>query len=315
MTDLRLPTDAKKALHIVCLMLAQPDNPHTKLGYKTALEAFKDIGKKFSISPNTVKNERDAFDHHTKSTRVGWRADLRPSLQSIHDEYSGVDEHELKKLCLEILKLEWGDLEEMALKTDFFDNVVNESSEIKVDYPNDGINVVFSNSGRRSDGWFSLTIKQILESLECLIKNNKTILSRVKNPAAYNQDDWREIFANEVANKVVSTMGITQTLPTFELLSKIIHHSNFSSARTQKQIILDIGSLKAAKKKLSSWKPKRVSPVFTASASAYHGGENVIFYGAPGTGKPRRLTRKLKEKNTSAQFFIPIFRTVIFSDA
>lgn len=305
MTDLRLPTDAKKALHIVCLMLAQPDSPHTKLGYKTALEAFKDIGEKFAVSPNTVKNERDAFDHHTKSTRVGWKADLRPSLQSIYDEYSSVDEDELNKLCLEILNLEWGDLEEMALKTDLFDNVVNESSRIKVDYPNDGINVIFSNSRRRSDGWFLLTIKQILETLECLINNNKTIISKVKNPAKYKQDDWREIFANEVTNKVVSTMGVTQTLPTFELLSKIIHHSNSSSARTQNEIILDISALETAKKKLSSWKPIRISPVFTAIASTYHGGENVIFYGAPGTGKTTTVDKEIKGKKYVRTVFHP----------
>ena len=198
-----------------------------------------------------------------------------------------------------------GILKKWLSKQIFFDNVVNESSKIKVDYPNDGINVIFSNSGRRSDGWFSLTIKQILETLECLINNNKTILSRVKNPAAYNQDDWREIFAKEVTNKVVSTMEVTQTLPTFELLSKIIHHSNSSSARTQNQIILDIGSLKAAKKKLSSWKPKRISPVFTASASAYHGGENVIFYGAPGTGKTTTVDTEINGKKYVRTVFHP----------
>lgn len=43
------------------------------LGYKNQSEAFKEISKKLSLNPNTLKNYRDLFDPVTKNNkRKGW---------------------------------------------------------------------------------------------------------------------------------------------------------------------------------------------------------------------------------------------------
>lgn len=67
---------ASEALKFVCLFLAQndtPEPPHEELGYSSQNKAFAAVAEKFNSTAGTVKNERDAFDYHTDSARVGWK--------------------------------------------------------------------------------------------------------------------------------------------------------------------------------------------------------------------------------------------------
>jgi hypothetical protein len=65
---------AREARDVVCLLLAQnaePETPHSQLGFKTQSQAFIRIAEIFGTRPNTIKLERDAFDNLTDSGRVG----------------------------------------------------------------------------------------------------------------------------------------------------------------------------------------------------------------------------------------------------
>ena len=108
MADLVLPTDTKAALYTVCLFLAQSGEPHTELGYETRIAAFDDIGTKFGVPKNTVRNIRDIFDRFTDSDRVGWENSALPErFQIIFDQVAGLTREELRNLSQGILASEW----------------------------------------------------------------------------------------------------------------------------------------------------------------------------------------------------------------
>ena len=73
MTNNYTSINAKTALEIVCLFLAQQGEPFKELGFASSKVAHEEIGKKFNRNPNSVKNIRDAYDRFTDSARVGWK--------------------------------------------------------------------------------------------------------------------------------------------------------------------------------------------------------------------------------------------------
>ena len=62
MTNNDLSMDAKTALEIVCLFLAQQGEPFKELGYKNFVSAYTEIGKIFNRKANSVKNIKDTFE-------------------------------------------------------------------------------------------------------------------------------------------------------------------------------------------------------------------------------------------------------------
>ncbi len=97
----------KAALYTVCFFLAQSGAPHKELGFETQAAAFEEIGRKFSVPPNTVKNERDAYDSLSGSDRVGWKKKLAPRLTRTFEELEAKPREELKALAIEILSNDW----------------------------------------------------------------------------------------------------------------------------------------------------------------------------------------------------------------
>ena len=66
------PVSSKDAMSILCLFLAQKDEPlktHEELGFKTQKSAFKKIATIFGYNHHTVKLTRDSFDHHTEDRK------------------------------------------------------------------------------------------------------------------------------------------------------------------------------------------------------------------------------------------------------
>lgn len=101
----------EEALKFIYLFLAQndePEPPHVELGFASQNEAFAEVGRKFYTNPNTVKNERDAFDRHTNSSRVGWDKPLPPRLVPIFDKYASFPRDEMRLMSKAILSRDWG---------------------------------------------------------------------------------------------------------------------------------------------------------------------------------------------------------------
>lgn len=108
MADPVIPTDSKAALYTVCLFLAQSGDPHSELGFKTQTAAFEEIGAKFGVPKNSVRNVRDMYDRFTDSDRVGWEnAELPQRFKTILDQHEETSRKELRDISIEILTLEW----------------------------------------------------------------------------------------------------------------------------------------------------------------------------------------------------------------
>ena len=193
---------------------------------------------------------------------------------------------------------------------DLFERVVAETdAPTQVRMPVDGTNVSFSNTGRRSDGWFVLTLPQISQTLQDLFANNDAITATVGNTAEYEEAVWREFFGKYLSDEVARTMGKVQSLPLFELLSKIVHFASSAEIRTPKTLDLTPDALKAAKEAVTGWHLSSVQKTNNNTTTPIvTGGENVIFYGAPGTGKSYTVNINIKAANK-----VPI-RTVFHPD-
>lgn len=298
MTNYSFPTDARTALNVLCLYLAQPGHPHTDLGFDTQDAAFGNIGEIFGLSKNSVKNERDRYDRFTDSNRVGWKEEaLPPRLQEVFDQFSTIERDELLRLSTQILSMDWGvQMPAGQIKNVLFERVVGEvGAPTQVRAPSDGITVEFSNTGRRSNGWFLLTVEQILKAFDDLIDNHDVIVAEVGSEASYEEAVWRRLFEEHLSDDVAKTMGKVQTLPLFELLSKIIHFAENDAERVARTLNLDLTSLNIARTALHGWwAASQSKEISHQSSTALSGGENVIFYGAPGTGKSHRVEELVK---------------------
>ena len=96
-----------KALKFVCLFLSQndePSPPHVELGFTSQAEAFEGIAEKFLTRPNTVKNERDAFDRYTNSSRAGWNKVLPPRLSPVFEEFGALQREKMRDISRAILE-------------------------------------------------------------------------------------------------------------------------------------------------------------------------------------------------------------------
>ena len=307
--------NAKTALEIVCLFLAQQGEPFKELGFASSKIAHEEIGKKFNRNPNSVKNIRDAYDRFTDSARVGWKPKsgniIVKHLRETYTNYSGKSYEELLSLSKHILETMWVNF---ITRDILFERIVSDkSSKIQVIPPDDGVSIVFSNTRKRSEAWFVLTIQQVINVLDDLIKNQNEILKQAKNyekdgktenlitPKTYiiffKEDFWRHSIP--ISDKVVSTALGTQSLPIFELLSKIIHFSNSRSQRKHKFLNLELSALQLAKNTLQNiQKPSE-------HISNLIGGENRIYYGAPGTGKSYKIDGIIKGQIYTRTVFHP----------
>ena len=317
MTNNDTSINAKTALEIVCLFLAQQGEPFKELGFASSKIAHEEIGKKFNRNPNSVKNIRDAYDRFTDSARVGWKPKsgnmVVKHLRETYTKYSGKSYEELLSLSKHILETMWVNF---ITRDILFERIVSDkSSKIQVKTPVDGVTIIFSNTGQRSEGWFVLTIQQMISVLDDLAKNQKEILKKAKNykkdgeplnlitPGtciiSYQEDFWRNSIPVSLSDSVVITALIPQTFSIFELLSKIIHFSGSNSQRTTKCLNLELSALQLAKNTLQNiQKPSE-------HISNLTGGENRIYYGAPGTGKSYKIDEIIKGQIYTRTVFHP----------
>lgn len=205
------------------------------------------------------------------------------------------------------------DLEGYQKAPDLFEKIIAEDvGKILIRSPVDGIAVSFSNTRTKSESWFVLTLDQIIQMLSDLRENRDVIVNKAGNPSNYVEAVWRTIFREYLTDEVAKTIGGTQTLPAFELISKIVHFSGpeASTKRKYQWLNLDAIALERAEEALTSWKntSEKHEQKTKVQTDFLKDGENVIFYGAPGTGKSNRVNKKILEAGKRP------FRTVFHPD-
>lgn len=173
-------------------------------------------------------------------------------------------------------------------------------SDMEIEYGEPSSSIVFSNTGRRGDSkQFSITLPQLVGLLED-IKNN---LHRYAGHESYIEGDWRALFSSTVSDKVTNALAGTQTLPTFTALSKVIHVANGlpATAYMDRRISLQEAYLdraiavlgEIARGEYALLETLKTQEKQISSSSAIQDGRNVIYCGAPGTGKSYEITQEI----------------------
>ena len=299
MDEVELST--KEASRILCLFLAQnekPDKPHVDLGFNTAQSAFEKIGILFRRKPNTIKNERDAFDYHTNSPRVGWKTSLKPSLKSVWAKYGHLSREELLQISLDILahQREQNIFNKVAFLPD---------AKHGFRPPNHFGIAEFSNS-RGDKKWYYMHVDQILE---CLEDYKKPVFQSTKIPKEYDEDNWRdELYKHHFSSDALQTLGSTQGLPVYDVLAKFIQVAN-DLPKTYKSCPIDVELLDKTivriNNDMAKLSPFSSNAVVSNRVVAKTSGENIIFYGAPGTGKSTEIKKRISNSPKVVTVFHP----------
>tara|TARA_R100000935_G_scaffold39809_1_gene61322 strand:+ start:11010 stop:12818 length:1809 start_codon:yes stop_codon:yes gene_type:complete len=325
-----IPTDSKVALYTVCLFLAQSGEPHTELGYKTQTAAFDEIGTKFGVPKNSVRNVRDMFDRFTDSDRVGWEnAELPLRFKTILDQHADTGREELRDISLEIMSSEWEKLgkEDGQKMNDGgqLSETARFSEEVAANFLIPKFTIIaesyattwgFVNGAGRT---FKLSNDDLRKALSEILAAWDDWNAADLNNNSKNPDDTLTSFAGKhfspgahqvLANDqrrgflhFISAVAFTAThdIPFDEAMSKVpLKKEDYEAA-------LDLVSEIQRNSKLVS-QGTSTSGVTNKQQPALKGGENVIFYGAPGTGKSNRVDKKIKEAGRKP------FRTVFHPD-
>ncbi|WP_140456858.1 MULTISPECIES: DUF3883 domain-containing protein [Priestia] len=94
----------KKALIVAYYLSKYDRNALETLQYKSFLSAFRDIGKRLGIKPNTIKNRRDDFDPIHSNSRSGWyQKELSKSSLEVVEKFENVSQDALTQIVKEIL--------------------------------------------------------------------------------------------------------------------------------------------------------------------------------------------------------------------
>jgi len=330
MADPAIPTDSQNALRTVCLFLAQAGDPHAELSFDTQSKAFISIGAKFGVSKNTVKNIRDKFDHFTDSSRVGWKVDeLQPDLKTIFNQYTDVTREELRDISQKILSSECGKLskEKDQEKTDGgqLSETAKFSAKVAENFLIPRFTVIaeayattwgFENQKGRT---FKLSNDDLKKALTEILSAWDDWTAAALNNNSVNPDTTLTEFArHKFSGGAHRVLANDQRRGFLHFISAIVftatHDNPFDEAASQVPLKKEdyeaalglVSEIQQNSKVVSLGTSK--SGVTNKQQATFKGGENVIFYGAPGTGKSNRVKKKIEEAGK-----IP-FRTVFHPD-
>lgn len=180
------------------------------------------------------------------------------------------------------------------------------SSPFRAELSNRGGYITFSNSGRRGDTkYFQIGIDSILTTLKDIL-NNISVFSRIQD---YDEKPWRDNGSIYFSDPVANANSTVQTKPLFSTLSKIIKWANqptLNNLNSDNRISITPDSLENAINKLNavadSFIPHSNSKIVKSPLDEPL---QVIYYGAPGTGKSFTIDDKTDDKNSVRTTFHP----------
>lgn len=169
----------------------------------------------------------------------------------------------------------------------------------------------FSNTGRRgTQKEFEISIFSLCQTL-IDIKNNFSLFESI---ASYNETPWRDAFSQFLTDPVINTLSTVQTLPLYSVIHKLLSAVN-ELDYVEKQMPLTETNLENAiqflRRQISEYTSISptisYTPAISATSSTPHtnAGENIIYYGAPGTGKSYKIDQKTDENNSVRTVFHP----------
>ena len=187
---------------------------------------------------------------------------------------------------------------------------VSGNSDFKATLSERGGFITFSNSGRRGGSkFFQIGLDNILQTLKDILINIETF----KNLTEYDETSWRNNGSEYFSDSVANANSTVQTKPLFSTLSKVINWANqprLDSIDSDAKICLDKDTLETTIAKLEivadSFRPSVMIPHDTCNDTC----RQIIFYGAPGTGKSYKI--KVQLEGVSKE---NIFRTTFHPDS
>lgn len=181
-----------------------------------------------------------------------------------------------------------------------FEKIAGTDIKIQVSPPTLGHTIAFSNT---SGKWFALTIDQIVGILND-IKDN---LAKYQTEAGdkYVEKDYRDVFSATITDPVAHALCTVQSLPMFTVVAQIIHYSSSDDPYEYKSIELDADKIDAAILALDGFRIYDRTKKPAADPKRLKGGFNRIYYGAPGTGKSRRINKKVGSDTKFRTVFHP----------
>lgn len=186
---------------------------------------------------------------------------------------------------------------------------VSYNSDFKAKLSERGGFVTFSNSGRRGGiKFFQIGLDNILQTLRDILNHIEVF----KTLTDYEETPWRNNGSKYFTDPVANANSTVQTKPLFSTLSKVIMWANqpeLDNMDSDAKICLDKEAIETAIAKLdvlaNSFKPsiKRFDLLDDES-------RQIIYYGAPGTGKSHKIKEQLEGVSKGN-----IFRTTFHPDS
>ncbi|SEO13284.1 McrB family protein [Acinetobacter sp. yr461] len=162
----------------------------------------------------------------------------------------------------------------------------------------------FSNTGRRGLKEFEIS----LFSLEKTLIDIKENFSIFEANSDYIEKPWRDAFAEFLTDPVVNALSTVQTLPLYSVIHKVLCAVN-DLEYIEKQMPLTEANLDNTiaflNRQVQHYTANFIPPEITANSKTPHttGGENVIYYGAPGTGKSHSIDKQTDDDNSVRTVF------------
>lgn len=161
----------------------------------------------------------------------------------------------------------------------------------------------FSNTG---DKYFDISIIALHQTLIDIERQ----ISEFLQITTYIEADWRSNFSEYLTDPAVNAMSTVQTLPLYTVINKVLCAIN-NLEFEPKKLPLTAANLKNAIDFLSS-QINVVAPVsyvrkILSTSSTPHSdpGQNIIYYGAPGTGKSHEIDEATTPLNSIRTVFHP----------
>ncbi|EXR46233.1 AAA family ATPase [Acinetobacter baumannii] len=164
----------------------------------------------------------------------------------------------------------------------------------------------FSNTGRRGIKEFEISLLS-LEKTFIDIRNHFPVFESISN---YDETPWRTAFGEFLTDPVVNALSTVQTLPLYSVIHKFLcavndlEYIEKQMPLTEENLDNTIGFLN---RQVQHYTANFIAPEITANSKTPHtrGGENIIYYGAPGTGKSHAIDEQTDDDNSVRTVFHP----------
>ena len=190
-----------------------------------------------------------------------------------------------------------------------FLNEASNNSDFKAALSDRGGFIRFSNSGRRGGiKFFQIGLDNFLQTLKDILVH----LEVFKNLTEYEETPWRNNGSKYFTDPVSNANSTVQTKPLFSTLSKVIMWPNqpkLDDVDSDAKICLDKEAIETTIAKLEKVADS-FRPVIKSLRLSDNNSRQIIYYGAPGTGKSHRIKEQLEGVSKEN-----IFRTTFHPDS